>query len=83
VILGIALAVAVVATWTTFRARPERALATGLVVASVAYPLTFAATRTEALNAPYWLLNDPYPPLLAALPALLALALMRRAGRSR
>ncbi|MEA2331469.1 MAG: hypothetical protein QOH58_1607 [Thermoleophilaceae bacterium] len=80
-ILGIALAIAVIVTWREFRAHPERALATGLVLASVAYPLTWVATRTEALNAPYWLLNGPYPLLLAALPALLALALMRRAGR--
>ncbi|HEX7291633.1 MAG TPA: hypothetical protein VF250_10960 [Conexibacter sp.] len=80
-ILGIALAVAVVTTWWHARARPERALATGLVLASVAYPLAWAATRTDALGAPWWLLNSPYPQLLAALPALLALALMRRAGR--
>lgn len=81
VILGIALALAVIVTWRRSRARRERALATGLVLASVAYPLTWVLTRTEALNAPYWLLNGPYPLLLAALPALLALTLMRRAGR--
>lgn len=52
-------------------------MATGLVLASVAYPLTFVATRTDELNVPYWLLNGPYPLLLAALPAL-----MRRAGRT-
>ena len=81
VILGIALAIAVIVTWRESRAHPERALATALVLASVAYPLTWVATRTEALQVPYWLLNGPYPLLLAVLPALLALALMRRAGR--
>ncbi len=53
-----------------------------MALASVAYPLTWVATRTEALNGPYWLLDGPYPLLLAALPALLAFALMRRAGAS-
>lgn len=80
VVLGAALAIALIVTWWQSRTRPERALATGLVLASVAYPLTWVATRTEALNAPYWLLNPPYPLLLAAMPALLAFALMRRAG---
>ena len=81
VILGAALAIAVIVTWTQARSHPERALATGLVLATVAYPLTWALTRTDALQTPYWLLNGPYPLLLAILPALLALALMRRAGR--
>jgi hypothetical protein len=80
-ILGIALAAAVIVTWWQARARPERTLASGLVLASVAYPLTWALTRTDALDPPWWLLNPPYPQLLTALPALLALALMRRAGR--
>ena len=80
-ILGAALAIALVVTWRQARARPEWALATGLVLASVAYPVTWELTRTDGLNAPYWLLNAPYPLMLATLPALLALALMRRAGR--
>ena len=80
-ILGTALAIAVIMTWWQSRTRPERALATGLTLASVAYPLTWVAAHTEALKAPYWLLNPPYPLLLTALPALLALALMRRSGR--
>lgn len=80
-ILGVALAFAVIATWWQSRTRPDRTLATGLVLASVAYPFAWVVTRTEALNAPYWLLNPPYPLLLAALPALRALVLMRRAGR--
>jgi len=81
-ILGVALAIAVIVTWWQSRVRPERALATGLALASVAYPVTWAVTRTGALDIPYWLLNSPYPLLLTALPALLALALMRRAGRA-
>ena len=81
-IFGIALATAVIVTWWQARIRPERVLATGLVVASVAYPLAWVLARTEALGAPYWLLNPPYPLLLTALPALLALVLVRRAGRT-
>jgi hypothetical protein len=81
-ILAIALAVAVVAAWQRSRTHPERALATGLVLASIAYPLTWVATRTEAFHMPYWMLNGPNPLLLTVLPALLALALMRRAGRA-
>lgn len=81
-ILAIALAVAIVVTWWQSSARPERALATGLVLASVAYPLTWVAIRTEALSVPYWLLNGSYPLLLTVVPALLALALVRRASRA-
>jgi hypothetical protein len=69
-----------VVTWRQSRTHPERTLATGLVLASIAYPLTWVATRTEAFHAPYWMLNGPKPLLLTVLPALLALALMRRAG---
>jgi hypothetical protein len=82
VVLGIALAIAVSVTWWHARARPERALATGLVLASVAYPLAWVVTRTDALNWPYWFLNPPYPALLTALPVLLALALVRRSSRA-
>lgn len=81
VVLGVALAIAVIVTWRQCRAHPERALATALVLASVAYPLTWIAIRTDTLNLPYWLLNGPYPLLLAIAPALLALTLMRRASR--
>jgi hypothetical protein len=49
----------------------------------VAYPLAWVVTRTDALGMPWWFLNPPYPQLLAALPALLALVLIRRAGRRR
>lgn len=80
-ILAIALAVAVVVTWWQARRRPERALATGLVLASIAYPVAWVITRTEAVGAPWWFLNPPYPQLLTLLPALLAFALIRRAGR--
>jgi hypothetical protein len=79
-VLGIALAVAVVVSWWQARARPERALATGLVLATVAYPLTWVAIRIEPLDVPYWLLNDHYPLLLTALPVLFALVLVRRAA---
>jgi hypothetical protein len=39
------------------------------------------AIRTDPVPTPYWLYNGAYPLLLAALPALLALTLVRRAGR--
>jgi hypothetical protein len=81
-ILGLALAVAVVLTWRTTRTRPAWALASGLVLASVAYPLVWTTLHAGSLPAPYWLYNGAYPLLLAALPFLLALTLMRRAGRA-
>jgi hypothetical protein len=80
-LLGIALAVAVVVTWRAARKHPEWALATGLGLASVAYPLVWVALRTDPLPTPYWLYNGAYPLLLASIPVLLALTLVRRAGR--
>jgi hypothetical protein len=65
--LGIALAVAVVLSWRAARSYPAPALATGLVLMSLAYPLVWAVY-------PY----DPWP--LIVLPPLVALALMRRAA---
>jgi hypothetical protein len=80
--LGIALAVAVVATWPRNRTHPAHALATGLVLASVAHPLVWVAIRWEQIPTPYWAYNGAYPLLLAVLPLLLALVLMRRPGRT-
>jgi hypothetical protein len=80
--LGIALAVALVVTWRRIRTHPAHALATGLVLTSVAYPLVWVAIRWEQVPTPYWLYNGAYPLLLAAAPVLLALTLMRRAGRA-
>jgi hypothetical protein len=82
-ILGIALAVAVVVTWRTARARPAPALASAMVLASVAYPLVWVLLRTDPLPTPWWLYNGAYPLLLAAVPLLLSLLLMRRAARTR
>jgi len=65
--LGVALAVAVVLSWRAARSDPAPALATGLVLVSVAYPLVWALH-------PY----DVWP--LIVLPPLVALALMRRAA---
>jgi hypothetical protein len=82
-VLGIALALAVVLTWRTARSHPAWALASGLVLTSVAYPLAWVTIRTEGpLTFPYWAYNGAYPVLLAAVPLLLALYLMRRAGRA-
>jgi hypothetical protein len=80
--LGIALAVAVIVTWRRNRTHPAHALAAGLVLASVAYPLIWVLIRTEPVPTPYWAYNGAYPLLLAVLPLLLALTLMRRAGRA-
>jgi hypothetical protein len=79
--IGIALALAVVVTWRRSRAHPAHALATGLVLASLAYPLVWVAIRWEQVPTPYWMYNGAYPLLLAVLPLLLALVLTRRAGR--
>lgn len=80
--LGIALAAAVVVTRTRARTHPHHVLATGLVLTSVAYPLVWVTLRTDPVPTPWWLYNGAYPLLLAALPLLLALLLMRRAGRT-
>jgi len=48
----------------------------------VAYPLVWVAIRWEQVPTPYWAYNGAYPLLLAVLPLLLALVLMRRAGRA-
>jgi hypothetical protein len=81
-ILGIALAIAVVLTWRAARSRPAPALASAMVLASVAYPLVWVLLRTDPVPTPWWLYNGAYPLLLAAVPALLALHLMRRAARA-
>jgi hypothetical protein len=81
-ILGVALAIAVVLAWRTARTRPAWALASGMVLASVAYPLVWVLIRTDPLPTPYWVYNGAYPLLLAAVPLLLAVALLRRAGRA-
>jgi hypothetical protein len=81
-ILGVALAVGVVLAWRTARTRPAWSLASGMVLASVAYPLVWVLIRTDPLPTPYWVYNGAYPLLLAALPFLLAVALVRRAART-
>jgi hypothetical protein len=73
-VLGIALAIAVAVTWRRARNHAAPALASGLVLLSVAYPLGWAWTHN--MNLPY------YPTLFTALPLLVALILARRAGRA-
>jgi hypothetical protein len=80
-ILGLTLAVAVFLAWRTARTRPAWALACGLVLASVAYPLVWVLIRTEPVPTPYWAYNSGYPLLLAVIPLILALWQVRRAAR--
>ena len=68
-ILGLALAVAIVVTWRKARTHPAPALASGLVLLSVAYPLVWVLLRTDPVPTPWWLYNGAYPLLLAAVPA--------------
>ena len=86
---GIVLALAIVITWFTAGAGRRQPLATGLVLASVAYPLVwtlmhqdFAPYSNLELRTPWWAYQMEYRLGLALLPLLLALALMRRAGRA-
>ena len=81
-ILGLALAVAIFLAWRYARTRPAWALASGLVLLSVAYPLVWVLLRTDPIPTPWWLYNGTYPLLLAAVPTLLALYLMRRGARA-
>jgi hypothetical protein len=72
-----------VITTARARTRPEAALATGMALATVAYPLAWAALNNVDF-APYWAYQSPGLTLvLAAPPLLVALMLMRRAGRVR
>jgi hypothetical protein len=80
--LGIALAVAIVVTWRRARTHPHHVLATGMVLTSVAYPVVWVTLRTDPVPTPWWLYNGAYPLLLAVLPLLLAVVLIRRAGRT-
>ena len=82
-ILGVALAVAVVLTWRAARSLPAPALASAMVLASVAYPLVWVLLRTDPVPTPWWLHNGAYPLLLAAIPSLLAVYLARRASSAR
>lgn len=78
--LGIALGVIIVVAWRSARRHPDWALASGLVLASVAYPLAWKTFPTASV--PYWAYEAPYYWAAAAIPLLLALTLMRRAGRA-
>ncbi len=78
---GIVLGLAVVVTWVTARRQPAAPLATGLVLASVAYPLVWTLMHQDF--TPWWAHGVEYRLGLAILPLLLAVALMRRAGRAR
>jgi len=78
---GIVLALAVVVSWVTARRHPAAPLASGLVLASVAYPLVWTLMHQDF--TPWWAYDIEYRVGLSVLPLLLALALMRRAGRVR
>jgi hypothetical protein len=80
-LLAVALENALVLTWARARTNPAAALASGLVLASVAYPLAWVAIRH--LPVPYWFYDARFIGLLTALPLLVALILMRRGARFR
>jgi hypothetical protein len=79
--LGLALLAAVVISAARARRHPAAALATGMVLATVAFPVAWAALN-NADFAPYWAHQSPgFTLVLTALPLVLAVTLMRRAGR--
>jgi hypothetical protein len=80
--LGLALLAAVLSTALRARRHPAGALATGMVLATVAFPLAWAGLNNVGF-APYWAYQSVGVTLILAVPALLlALALMRpRASR--
>ncbi|HEY1277012.1 MAG TPA: hypothetical protein VGF25_19050 [Thermoleophilaceae bacterium] len=81
--LGLALLASVVIAAPRARTRPAAALATGMVLATVAYPLAWAALNNTD-RAPYWAHQSLGVTLVLSVPPLLlALALMRRSGRGR
>jgi hypothetical protein len=78
-VLGIALAVALVVAWARARREPAAALASGLVLVSVAYPVAWLVSRNLAFAL--WMFDARAIGALAVLPLLLALMLMRRGAR--
>jgi hypothetical protein len=79
-LLAVALALAVVIAWERAETNPTVALASGLVLVSVAYPAVWVSIRY--LPVPYWFYDARFVGLLAILPLLLALILMRRGARA-
>jgi hypothetical protein len=75
-LLGIALFTALAVTWSRARNHPAAALATGLVLASIAYP--FVWVGMQRLPLPYWNYNTWPTVAYAALPGIAGLILMRR-----
>jgi hypothetical protein len=80
VIFAVALAAALILTWIRARTQPAPALASALVLASVAYPLVWATFHNVEF-APYWAYQGGYIWLVSAIPLLGAVALARRSGR--
>jgi hypothetical protein len=81
--LGVALLAAVVISAVRARTHPAGALATAMVLAAVAYAVSWAAVNNVDF-APYWAHQSPgFTLVLATAPLLLALTLMRQAGRGR
>jgi hypothetical protein len=80
-LLGVALAVALVGTWSRARSDPAAALASGMVLISVAYPVVWVAARH--LPVIYLMYDARFIGLLTLLPLLFGLALMLRAAALR
>jgi hypothetical protein len=75
-LLGIALVVALAVTWSRARTHPAAAIASGLVLASIAYPVVWVGMQRVPL--PYWNYNTWPAVAYAALPVIAALVVMRR-----
>jgi hypothetical protein len=80
-VLATALLIALVIAAVRVRSQPAAALGTGLVIASVAYPVAWVAIRH--MPSPYWLYNGVFPLLVSLLPLLAALILVGRGSGER
>jgi hypothetical protein len=75
-LLGIALLVALAVTWSRVRTHSAAALGTGLLLASIAYPVVWVGLKRVPL--PYWNYDVRHTLIYAAVPLIAALVLMRR-----
>jgi hypothetical protein len=75
-LLGVALLIALWRGWERARTEPAASMATGLALASVAYPIAWVSLPMVGL--PWWMYQREWVVLLAMLPLVFALLVMRR-----